>query len=87
MIKNERKYLILKFRNFCGQDREGFVLFSSEKLPELVLEDILFQLFEALYPNILCPEAYYFTDGDEMVNYENLYKEKGFIYVHFLERV
>lgn len=63
MKARDKKYFTLKFRNFCGKDREGFVLFANQKLPEIVLEDIAFQLFEPLYPHILCPEVYYFTNG------------------------
>lgn len=62
------------------------MLFSKEKLPEVLLEDVLFQLFEGLYSQVKCPEACYFTNGEEIISYDRLHEVNGFIYVHFLER-
>ena len=56
-------------------------------MPELILEDILFQLFEHLFPEIHCPEIYYFSSTDELLKIDELEKTKDYIYVHFLERI
>jgi len=58
---------ILKFRAFSSKEREGFILYKKGPLPELILEDILFQLFEPLFLNIYCPEVYFFSSTDEIL--------------------
>ena len=58
---------ILKFRTFSSNESEGFIILKQGPLPEIVLEDILFQLFEPLFPNIFCPEIYFFTSTDEIL--------------------
>jgi hypothetical protein len=36
---------ILKFRAFSSKESEGFIILKRGVLPEIILEDILFQLF------------------------------------------
>ena len=81
------KMEILKFRAFCSKPSEGFILIKQGELPELILEDILFQLFESLFPDIYCPEIYYFSSTDEILKADQLSTTKDYVYVHFLERV
>lgn len=78
---------ILKFRAFSSKESEGFIILKRGDIPELVLEDILFQLFEPLFPEIYCPEVYFFSSTDEILRSGELSKTKDYIYVHFLERI
>lgn len=75
---------ILKFRAFSSNESEGFIIIKKGPLPEIVLEDILFQLFEPLFPDIHCPEAYFFTSTDQILRIHELSSTKDYIYVHFL---
>lgn len=66
------KYSTLKFRTYNSKDREGFVLIFNLIPPEILLEDILFQLFYPLYPKIKAPEIYYFTESEQILTYNQL---------------
>ena len=60
----------MKFRAFSSKDSEGFIILKKGALPEVALEDILFQLFEPLFPEIYCPEIYFFSSTDEILKAE-----------------
>jgi len=46
----------LKFRTFSSKEKEGFIIYTiGPEIPLIILEDILFQLFEPLFPQIMCP--------------------------------
>lgn len=75
---------ILKFRAFSSKESEGFIILKRGVLPEIILEDILFQLFEPLFTDVFCPEVYFFSSTDEILRAEELYRTKDYIYVHFL---
>ncbi len=61
-----------KFRSFSSKDQEGFIIFSDGKIPAVIFEDILFQLFEPSFPDIMCPEVYYFSSTDDMLTYNKM---------------
>ena len=78
---------LLKFRSFTSKLEEGFVLAIDHIVPEIVLEDILCQLFAPIFENMSCPDIHYFSSTDEILTYKDLNRVNDYIYVHFLPRI
>ena len=78
---------VLKFRSFSSKDRQGFIFFFEGEIEDIIFEDILFQLFLPLFPDILCPEIYYFSSTDQSLSFKEMLNETDYIYIHFVERV
>lgn len=49
----------------------------------MIFEDLLFQLFEPIFYDFLCPEIYYFSSTDQTLSYKEMVIMKDYIYVHF----
>ena len=83
---NNPQIKILKFRSFTSKEEEGFVLVTNHLIPEIVLEDVLCQLFAPIFENMPCPDVYYFSSTDEILTYKDINRVNDYIYVHFLSR-
>ena len=85
-MQNNPEVRILKFRSFISKEEEGFVIVFDHHIPEIVLEDLLCQLFAPIFEGLPCPDIYYFSSTDEILSYSDALTMKDYIYVHFLQR-
>lgn len=47
----------------------------------------MFQLFEPIFDDLLCPDIYYFSSTDQSLQFSEIMNKRDYVYVHFLQRI